>query len=761
MQSCRANFGQKEISSSESPSRHLALTLLMTAAPIMPTRAVSPAAEANSKLLAQIEPRIIADFATDEFQARGFSATWLKDGSGYLKLEKPDGVDGSEIARYEAASGKRTVVAGEGLVVPGTSERLKVREFVCSPTGKRFLLHTDEAGGIAHWIYETESKDLRPVKAGDGARFEGNAFSPDERSLLGSRGAELIVYDLASDRMIQLTHDSDPAAIAHSGAIWSPDAKWIAYVRIDSSAVPKRAVLVPGDPTYRTFRETPFERIGGPISTQRIGVVGAEGGAARWVELEDKPGTFYINTLGWAGNSDEVFIDKLSRSRDAREVLLANHQTGVITKAYSTTDAAWVVSWVDMEPGGLEWVRGSKTFILFRERDGWRRAYVVPKDGGEPLPITAAGSDLIQPGQIDEKNGWFYYYASPTDATQSYLFRAHLDGTGTPERLTPQDQPGTHKYVFSPDSCWAFHTYSTFDKPPVTDLVELPEHRSVRVLEDNANLAAWVKPLITQPTEFLKLDIGGGVVMDSWMIKPRDFDPTKKYPVFVFVYGEPAGQTVLDDWHGGQGHSLFHRAVADLGYLVVSIDNQGTPGPKGAAWRRKVYGSLGPLSTDEQAAGLKALERLHPFVDLARVGIWGWSGGGSNTLNALFRKPDTYHVGIAVVPKPQAQYYNAMYQEIFMRTPEENPEGYRTGSAINYAEGLRGDLLIITGSGETNTHVEITEGLVDRLITLGKRFDYFVYPNRDHGLSEGEGTRVHVFMQIARYLIEHLPPGPK
>jgi dipeptidyl-peptidase-4 len=229
----------------------------------------------------------------------------------------------------------------------------------------------------------------------------------------------------------------------------------------------------------------------------------------------------------------------------------------------------------------------------------------------------------------------------------------------------------------------------------------------------------------------------------------------------VFVYGEPAGQTVLDDWDGGQGHTLFHRAVADLGYIVVSIDNRGTPAPKGAAWRRAVFGSLGPLSTDEQAAGLKALARLRPFVDLSRVAIWGWSGGGSNTLNAMFRKPDVYHVGIAVVPKPQPQYYNAWYQEIYMRTPQDNPEGYRTCAPITYAEGLRGDLLIIVGTGETNTHVEITEGLVDRLIELGKRFDYFAYPHRDHGLHEGKGTEVHLRMLIIRYLIEHLPPGPR
>ncbi len=776
MQTSLANVGRKEPSFHGWPcrtgvldgrlcgtaARRLAFSFLAAAALIMPVPAAGSPTEANVKLLAEIEPRLQAVYETGQFRMRGFSATWLPDGSGYLKLEEPEGAAGPEIARYDPASGERTVlVASEKLVVPGTSERLKIRGFVCSPTGQRLLLQTDEAGGTDRWLYARDSEDLRPVKIGGGVGFEANAFSPDERSLLGMRGAELIVFDIARERTTPLTQDSDPDAISHSRATWSPDGKWIAYVRSDASAIPKRAVLVPGDPTYRTFQETRFERIGGPIPTLRIGVVGVEGGPTRWVELADQPGTFYMNTLGWAGNSDEVLIDKLSRGREAREVLLANHQTGTITQAYSATDAAWVVSWVDMEPGGLEWVRGSKTFILFSERDGWRRAYVISRDGASQTPITAAGSDLIAPGPIDEKHGWFYYYASPTNATKRYLYRTRLDGTGTPERLTPQDQPGSHRYVCSPDNRFAFHTWSTFDKPPVTDLVELPGHRIVRLLEDNAAAAARVKPLITQPTEFLQLDIGGGVVMDSWMIKPRDFDPAKKYPVFVFVYGEPAGQTVLDDWRGGQGFSLFHRAVADLGYLVVSIDNQGTPGPKGAAWRRAVYGSLGPLSTDEQAAGLQALERLRPFVDLSRVGIWGWSGGGSNTLNALFRKPDAYHVGIAVVPKPQVQYYNAEYQEIFMRTPQENPEGYRTGSAINYAEGLRGDLLLITGSGETNTHIEITEGLVDRLIELGKRFDYFVYPNRDHGLQEGKGTQLHVQMLIVRYLIEHLPPGPR
>jgi dipeptidyl-peptidase-4 len=281
----------------------------------------------------------------------------------------------------------------------------------------------------------------------------------------------------------------------------------------------------------------------------------------------------------------------------------------------------------------------------------------------------------------------------------------------------------------------------------------------VRVLEENEELRKRAKGLVQQPTEFFQVDIGENVVIDGWMIKPSNFDSSRQYPVLVYVYGEPHGQTVLDSW--GAAQADYHRAIADLGYLVVSMDNRGTPAPKGAAWRRAVSGSLGPLSTDEQAAGLKALAKTHSSVDLTRVGIWGWSGGGSNTLNALFRKPGIYHVGIAVAPKPQPHLYNAWFQEIYMETRETNPEGYRRSAHLNFAEGLEGDLLIVHGTGETNTHLEIVEGLVDRLIELGKPFDYMTYPNRDHGISEGKGTSVHLRMHMIRYLLNHLKPGPQ
>ena len=438
--------------------------------------------------------------------------------------------------------------------------------------------------------------------------------------------------------------------------------------------------------------------------------------------------------------------------------MIADIDAETIKTIFKETNKAWAIS-SQGKNLGLIWIRDGRQFIVITEKDGWRHAYLYSRDGKELSLLTPGQYDIIDRGPVDEEENSFYFYASPENGTQRYLYRVPLDGSGKLDRVTPDDQPGTHDYDFSPNQKWAFHTYSTLDTPPVVSLIKLPDHRLVRVLEDNGELQERIASQGTPPTEFFALDIGDGVSMDAWMMKPKGFDESKKYPVFVYVYGEPHGQTVLDQW--GAVHSHFHRLVADLGYLVVSIDNRGTPAPKGAAWRRSIFGSLGPLSTEDQAAGLKELNRKRPYVDLSRVAIWGWSGGGSNTLNALFRKPDVYHVGIAVVPKPQPHLYNAWFQEIYMRSREVNADGYRRAAPIHFADGLQGKLLMITGSGETNTHIQIIEGLVDRLVELGKAFDYMVYPNRDHGLGEGRGTRVHVRMLIIRYLIENLPRGPR
>jgi dipeptidyl-peptidase-4 len=383
---------------------------------------------------------------------------------------------------------------------------------------------------------------------------------------------------------------------------------------------------------------------------------------------------------------------------------------------------------------------------------------LISRDGKQIRPVTPGGLDAIEVLGINQDEVWLYYFASPKNATQCYLYRIRLDGTGKAEKLTPEDQPGWHSYQFSADYRSAIHSYSRFDSPPITELVGIPDHQRTRVLEDNAALRANLEDLLSRPTEFIPVDIGP-VTLDGWMMKPKNFDPAKKYPVLVYVYGEPAGQTVRDSWEGESG--IFHRAMAESGYLVVSVDNRGTPAPKGRAWRKIVYGNVGVLSAEEQTKALQVMERTYPFIDSGRVAVWGWSGGGSNTLNLMFRSPDVYMVGMSVAPVADQRLYDSIYQERYMGTPQENPEGYKAGSPINFAEGLRGRLLIVHSPGDDNVHFQGTELLINRLVELGKPFDFMEYPGRTHSLAEGGGTHYHLYSLLARYLQEHLKAGPQ
>ena len=416
-------------------------------------------------------------------------------------------------------------------------------------------------------------------------------------------------------------------------------------------------------------------------------------------------------------------------------------------------DEAWldvVDAWQWLPSGDLLWVS---------ERRGWRHAYAAPRDATPMRLLTPGNFDILTVEGLDEKGGFLYFIASPDDATRRYLYRARLDGKGTPERLTPPNTPGTHAYKIAPDGRSAIHTFSTLDRPPVTDLVRLPSHQSVKVLDDNREVAAAVAPLTKPAVEFFQVSIGGGVTLDGWMMKPKGFDPSKKYPLLMYVYGEPAGVEVVDTWKGDR--HLFHRALTDAGYVVACIDNRGTPAPKGRAWRKSVYGEVGVLATADQTAAVKALLAARPYLDPARVASWGWSGGGSMTLNLLFRSPDLYKVGMSVAPVPDQTLYDTIYQERYMGLPKDNAEGYRKGSPITYAEGLRGKLLLVHGSGDDNVHFQGTERLINRLVALDKPFDFLVYPNRTHAINEGEGTSLHLHALLARHLMENLPAGPR
>jgi dipeptidyl-peptidase-4 len=359
---------------------------------------------------------------------------------------------------------------------------------------------------------------------------------------------------------------------------------------------------------------------------------------------------------------------------------------------------------------------------------------------------------------VDEAGGWLYYTASPDNPTQRYLYRSRLDGSGTPEKITPEAQKGWNSYNISPNARWAVHSFSSFGVAPRFELINITQKAAARSLTDNAELQAKIDKLQKGPQEFFRVDIGGGVTLDGWMMKPPGFDPSKKYPVLFYVYGEPASQTVTDNW-GGTNY-LWHLMLTQQGYIVASVDNRGTPAPRGRAWRKSIYRKNGVINSEDQANAVKAIEAKMPFVDPARIGIWGWSGGGSSTLNALFRHADIYRMGMAVAPEADVRYYDTIYTERYMGLPQENAEDYKQGSPITFVNGLKGDLLIVHGTGDDNVHYQATELLIDALIAANKPFTMMAYPNRTHGIFEGENTTRHLFELLTRYLKEHLPAEP-
>ena len=339
-----------------------------------------------------------------------------------------------------------------------------------------------------------------------------------------------------------------------------------------------------------------------------------------------------------------------------------------------------------------------------------------------------------------------------------FLWRTRLDGTGEPQRLTPAGARGMHDYDVSPRGGWAIHTATAWGTPATTDLVRLPSHQVVRTLVTNEALKATLAGLRQGKSEFFQVDIGNGVALDGWMMFPPDFDATKKYPVLFHVYGEPASQTVTDSYGGSNW--LWHLMLTQQGYIVASVDQRGTPAPKGRAWRKAVLNQIGKLRVEEQGAAAKIIGR-RPYVDSTRIGVWGWSGGGSSTLHLMFRANDVYKMGMAVAPVPDVHNYDTIYQERYVGLPQTDSAAYVDASPIYFAQGLKGDLLVVHGSGDDNVHYQGTEQLINRLIRLNKPFQMMEYPNRTHGIFEGTNTRTHLYNLLTRYLNEHLPAGPR
>jgi len=457
--------------------------------------------------------------------------------------------------------------------------------------------------------------------------------------------------------------------------------------------------------------------------------------------------------MEWAKDSRQVLFQQLNRLQNTNQVIAGDPRTGATQVRFTDRDDAWVEVMEEMH-----WIDGGSRFLWLSERDGWQHLYAVSVANRETRLLTSGAFDVISIAGVDEQQGCVYFLASPDNPTQRYLYRAPLNGKGAAVRVSPPDQPGTHSYEFSRDGRWAFHTFSRFGQPPVIELVQLPGHKVIRTLANNAGLHEKVAGLKPCATEFFRVNFSNGPPLDAWCIKPPDFDSARRYPLFIHVYGEPAGSTVVDKW-GGDTY-LWHCLLAQRGYVVMSIDNRGTATPRGRDWRKSIYRQIGIRASADQAAATREILRERPYLDPARVGIWGWSGGGSMSLNAIFRYPDLYQTAMAIAFVADQRFYDTIYQERYMGLPTDNEAGFKNGSPITFAHQLKGNLLLVYGTGDDNCHYQNCEVLVNELIRQNKPFSQMPYPNRTHAIKEGDNTKRHLFETLTRYLAANLPVTP-
>ncbi|MFT5791604.1 MAG: dipeptidyl-peptidase-4 [Saprospiraceae bacterium] len=703
-------------------------------------------------------------FKNRTYSSKGYGPVrWMKDNKGYSTLERNKEVGGKDIIRYEAKSGVRSIlVAANKLIPTGETKPLYIKNYEWSIDNSKLLIFTNTRKVWRYhtrgdyWVLDMASGTLTQVgKSVERTTMMFAKFSPDASKVGYVSKNNIYVENVQSGKVTQITTDGNDAIIngtfdwvyeeelsCRDGFRWSPDGEQIAYWQSNTKNIGTFYMINNVDSLYSKPIPLPYPKVGTKNSDVKVGVVSSNGGKTNWFEIPGDPTNNYLARMDFIPNSNEVMIQQLNRKQNANTVWIGNTHTMGLHTIFTDKDDAWL----DIHDN-IMWLEDEKYFTWTSEKDGWLHLYKVSRDGKEFSTITKGNIDVVKINCIDPKGGYVYYIASPENFTQRYLYRSKIDGSTTPERVSPQEQAGQHAYQISADAAYAIHTFQNSRTPKRIALINLQDHTPIRGLEDNKELLNKVDALGLSPKEFIKIDIGE-VVFDAWMIKPSNFNLEKKYPILFFIYGEPAMTTVQDAW---QGEDLWHQYLAQQGYIIVNIDNRGTPVPRGRDWRKSIYGQIGILAAHDQAAAAKQLFKDYPFIDTDKVGMWGWSGGGQMTMNCMFRYPEIYHSGLAVSFVSDQRLYDNIYQERYMGLLEDNEANYIAGSPISHAKNLEGNLMIMHGTADDNVHYQSFERLTNELIKHNKMFEMMSYPMRSHRINERENTTLHLRRTMARY----------
>jgi dipeptidyl-peptidase-4 len=733
----------------------LALLLAANGPALLPGFTTAPAA-AQQKLPLTLED-IMAKPTFRAAAVPGFD--WMKDGRYYAALDE------GSLVQHEVATGKavQTLVPADALKLEGKS--LNVDGYSFNADEQKILFTTETEPIYRHstrasfYVFDRATKKLTPLSAGGKQSYA--TFSPDGRRVAFVRDNNVFLTDLSTMQEKAVTTDGVKNKLINGstdwvyeeefsfaqGFFWSPDSKYLAYYTFDESQVPEYDMQLWGNLYPQEYRFK-YPKAGEKNSVVGVSTYDVAAGRTTKMDVGPEPDQ-YIPRVLWTETPSLLSIRRLNRLQNKLEVIHANAATGKGNVVLTDTDPAYL----EIADDDLRYLAGGKQFLFASEKDGFRNLYLYDISGKLVRQLTKGHGEVSGVAGVDEKNGFVYYTSPDLNPLERHLYRVSLKG-GNAQRLSEPGN-GTDVVNMSPDCRYFLNTHSSAGVPAVVSLREGATGKLVKTLEDNAKLRQTLSQYNLGKLEFISFKTSEGVQLNGSMLKPANFDPAKKYPVLMYVYGGPGSQTVADN--SGAGISfrnyLWHQLLAQNGYIVVSVDNRGT-GARGGAFRKSTYANLGKLETIDQGESAKYLGTL-PYVDKSRIGIWGWSFGGYMTALAMTKNADVFKMGISVAPVTNWRYYDSVYTERYLKTPQLNAAGYDDNSPVQFAQNLKGKYLLVHGTGDDNVHFQNSIAWVDAMIKANKDYQTLYYPNRNHGISGGN-TTLHLYRQMTNFVLANL-----
>ncbi len=699
---------------------------------------------------------------------------WIQKGEAYLMTETNMQNGKTDIIHYETATGHRTIFAsGDDLIDTESGNSIDIESFTLSDDESKILIFTNSKRVWRsntkgdYWVLDRVTKKLRRLGVGlpTGSLMFAK-FRSDNTELAYVSGFNLYKENFSTGQITALTTDGTSDIIngtfdwvyeeefgCRDGFRWSPDGRYISYWQLDASKIGTFYMINSTDSIYSQPIPVQYPKVGQDPSSCKIGLLNLKNGQTEWIAIEGDPVQHYLPRMQWITN-DLLLILQINRKQNHLIYWTYNPNTKTIKKIYEEHQDTWIdIDYPDVASNtwgmyDLSVIDGNSVTRM-NENGDWRHVYKINLLNGQKTNLSPHAFDVAATYGNDANQ--LYFAASPFNSTQRYLYKASLDGSGKYERLTPANYSGINTYDMSPNGRYAFHTHSNVHTPRSIHLIRTADHQLIRTYVKNAAYSQKIAQLELGDIRFFSVKTNDDIDIDGRMLLPPNFDSTRSYPVLFHVYGEPWGQVALDRWG-----SLWDLYMAQQGYIIIDMDNRGTPCLKGSQWRKSIYRKIGVLNTADQAAAASEVLKW-PFIDRKRTAVWGWSGGGSMTLNLMFKHADIYTTGVSIAPVGNQLLYDNIYQERYMGLPQENVDDFINGSPLTHAHGLKGNLLLIHGTGDDNVHYQNAEIIINELIKQNIPFDMMSYPNRSHGIYEGKNTTIHLYSLISRYIKEHVP----